>query len=160
MFKTKEEAATHYGVDINDPEQVEDFLEFCEGCKQWGSPSIHCADELEGIQPNDGHYHGDYDEPATLDGVFYERLCCDCRAKAESGQIAKEEAQQNKEEETPSPSLPEEATTRLGWWTIKMEMFGDGNTEISECTLEHIAKLITEGYTQGEIIEHDEEVTV
>ena len=38
-----------------------------------------------------------------------------------------------------------------GWWKIEYTI------EPDECSLEHIAKLITEGYTQGEIINLDEE---
>jgi len=60
------------------------------------------------------------------------------------------------EQQTPSPSETKE-TTRQGWWSIKMDMFDGDNTEISDCTLEHIAKLIIDGCTSGEIIEHSEE---
>lgn len=39
---------------------------------------------------------------------------------------------------------------KTGWWKITYTIEPDENT------LEHIAELIKEGYTQGEMIVHDE----
>lgn len=41
-----------------------------------------------------------------------------------------------------------------GWWKLNIEMFGD--REASEATLEHIGEQIKRGFTEGEIVEHDE----
>lgn len=40
-----------------------------------------------------------------------------------------------------------------GWWSLTTTIPSE---QLSDCTLEHIAKLIKEGYTSGEIIEEDE----
>lgn len=40
-----------------------------------------------------------------------------------------------------------------GWWTLKIE----GVKEATDDTLEHIAKLIKDGYTSGEVIQEGEE---
>lgn len=41
-----------------------------------------------------------------------------------------------------------------GWWKLNIEMFGD--RAASEATLDHIAEQIKQGFTEGEIVEHDE----
>ena len=45
----------------------------------------------------------------------------------------------------------------MGWW--KLETWKQDNkgkdVELDECDLEHIAKLIKEGYTQGEVVDKD-----
>lgn len=40
-----------------------------------------------------------------------------------------------------------------GWWTLRLE----GNTpdDLSDVDREHIARLITEGFTSGEIVEDE-----
>lgn len=37
-----------------------------------------------------------------------------------------------------------------GWWTL--ELNGNSHNDLSEVDLEHIAELIKQGYTNGEII--------
>ena len=44
--------------------------------------------------------------------------------------------------------------TQRGWWTLTIDgIEGD----LSDSTLEHIAKMIEEGNTSGEVIEGDDE---
>ncbi|MEE9581115.1 MAG: hypothetical protein V3V74_07365 [Nitrosomonadaceae bacterium] len=129
MFKTKEEAAEQYDVDLTDPEAVEDYLEQCEGCKRWGSPSRHChEDDCEGVRPNDSHFDGDHDEPATIDGVFHERLCWECCAKASNEQIAREEA-------TPLPPLPLDERIK--------NVVTDASFALGECLVKHFPEVKT-----------------
>lgn len=40
-----------------------------------------------------------------------------------------------------------------GWWTINYEAVDEGFTGPNDVDLEHIAGLIKEGYTSGEIIQ-------
>lgn len=52
--------------------------------------------------------------------------------------------------------------TKLGWWNVKFDLTLDGEEvrweDLDECTQEHIAEMIKEGYTGGEIvIEEDDE---
>ena len=42
-------------------------------------------------------------------------------------------------------------TTENGWWTLNIEMFDGG--EPDDATLEHIAAMIIEGMTSGEVIQ-------
>ena len=46
---------------------------------------------------------------------------------------------------------------KWGWWSVKFELTLDGETvrfcDLSECTQEHIAEMIKEGYYCGEIVE-------
>jgi len=42
---------------------------------------------------------------------------------------------------------------RQGWWELKIT--GDDIKELTDCDREHIAKLITEGYTSGEVLQED-----
>lgn len=53
---------------------------------------------------------------------------------------------------TPSPSPSQSFSEGQGWWSISYE-----GVEPSECSLEHIGRLVTEGYNQGEIIEHTDD---
>jgi len=41
-----------------------------------------------------------------------------------------------------------------GWWTLSIEMFG--SDEPDETTLEHIAELIKDGYTSGEVVQESD----
>lgn len=40
-----------------------------------------------------------------------------------------------------------------GWWTLKIE----GVDDVSDATREHIADLITKGFTSGEVIEENDD---
>lgn len=40
-----------------------------------------------------------------------------------------------------------------GWWTLTLE--GNTGDELSECDRDHIAKLIKEGFTSGDIVKDD-----
>ena len=40
-----------------------------------------------------------------------------------------------------------------GWWELKLE--GNNSDELCDCDREHIAGLIKEGFTSGEIVECD-----
>ncbi len=42
---------------------------------------------------------------------------------------------------------------KRGWWTLNAKMFDD--SEVSDSSLEHIASLVKEGYTSGEIVEEE-----
>ncbi|MEE9581107.1 MAG: hypothetical protein V3V74_07325 [Nitrosomonadaceae bacterium] len=55
-------------------------------------------------------------------------------------------------EDTPTPSPSRSFSKGCGWWSINYE-----GVEPSECSLEHIGRLVTEGYNQGEIIEHTDD---
>ena len=48
---------------------------------------------------------------------------------------------------------------KTGWWSIELELTLDGEDvrwdDLDECTQEHIAECIREGYTSGEICEED-----
>ena len=45
---------------------------------------------------------------------------------------------------------------KTGWWHVKFELTLDGEEvrfdDLDECTQEHIAECIKEGYTSGEIV--------
>ena len=43
-----------------------------------------------------------------------------------------------------------------GWWTIKYEAVDKGFVEPNDADLEHIAELIKEGVTSGEIVQDDD----
>ena len=51
--------------------------------------------------------------------------------------------------------------TKNGWWSVRFELTLDGEKvrfcDLSECTQEHIAEMIKNGYWCGEIIEASEE---
>lgn len=52
--------------------------------------------------------------------------------------------------------------TKLGWWNVKFDLTLDGKEvrwdDLDECTQEHIAEMIKEGYNGGEIvIEEDDD---
>lgn len=52
--------------------------------------------------------------------------------------------------------------TKLGWWNVKFDLTLDGKKvrwdDLDECTQEHIAEMIKEGYNGGEIvIEEDDD---
>ena len=51
--------------------------------------------------------------------------------------------------------------TKIGWWSVKFDLTLDGENvrfrDLSECTQEHIAELIKEGYYCGEIIEETDD---
>ena len=53
--------------------------------------------------------------------------------------------------------LEEDLIMARGWWTIKYEAVDDEFKEPSEADLEHIAGLIQEGYTSGEIWQNEGE---
>lgn len=44
-----------------------------------------------------------------------------------------------------------------GWWTIKYEAVDEEFIEPNEFDLEHIAECVKEGYTNGEILQEEEE---
>jgi len=44
-----------------------------------------------------------------------------------------------------------------GWWTIKYEAVDEGFVKPNDADLEHIAGLIKEGFTQGEILQEEQE---
>lgn len=47
---------------------------------------------------------------------------------------------------------------KRGWWKFTWESVGENDiTELNECDLEHIADCIKQGYTEGEIIQEEEE---
>lgn len=50
---------------------------------------------------------------------------------------------------------------KTGWWSVKFELTLEGEEirwdDLDECTQEHIAECIKEGYTSGEIIIEDDE---
>lgn len=48
---------------------------------------------------------------------------------------------------------------KMGWWEIKIykEGYKGGETEPTDVDLEHIAKLIKEGMTSGEVMDEDKE---
>jgi len=46
-----------------------------------------------------------------------------------------------------------------GWWKIEYEAVDEGFVEPNEVDLEHIAEMIKEGYTSGEIIQEEEPET-
>lgn len=45
---------------------------------------------------------------------------------------------------------------KLGWWNVKFDLTLDGEgvrwEDLDECTQEHIAEMIKEGYNSGEIV--------
>lgn len=45
---------------------------------------------------------------------------------------------------------------KLGWWNVKFDLTLDGEEirweDLDECTQEHIAEMIKEGYNNGEIV--------
>ena len=41
-----------------------------------------------------------------------------------------------------------------GWWNL--ELTGNSHTELSDYDLEHIAKLIKQGFTSGEVVEDEQ----
>ena len=43
-----------------------------------------------------------------------------------------------------------------GYWKLNIEMFKDGQ-EASEATLDHIGEQIKKGFTEGQVVEEDEE---
>ena len=47
----------------------------------------------------------------------------------------------------------------MGWWKIEIykEGYKGGETEPTEVDLGHIADVIKEGYTEGEVMDEDEE---
>lgn len=51
-------------------------------------------------------------------------------------------------------------STKSGWWHVKFEITLEGEPvrfrDLSECSQDHIANLIKEGYYCGEVIEEDE----
>jgi hypothetical protein len=49
----------------------------------------------------------------------------------------------------------------MGWWTLSAtKEDASGNpVELDDCDLEHIAKLIQDGYTSGEVNDLDEDDT-
>lgn len=49
---------------------------------------------------------------------------------------------------------------KRGWWTIKYEAVDEEFVEPNDADLEHIAELIKEGYTSGEILQEEEEAKV
>lgn len=46
--------------------------------------------------------------------------------------------------------------TKLGWWNVSFELTLDGKEirweDLDECTQEHIAEMIKDGYNGGEIV--------
>ena len=48
---------------------------------------------------------------------------------------------------------------KTGWWSIELELTLDGEDvrwdDLDECTQEHIADCIRDGYISGEICEED-----
>lgn len=50
--------------------------------------------------------------------------------------------------------------TKLGWWNVKFDLTLDGEEvrweDLDECTQEHIAECIKEGYNGGEIVIEDD----
>ena len=42
-----------------------------------------------------------------------------------------------------------------GWWTL--EITGNTSEEVSESDLEHIGKMIGDGYTSGEVVQDEED---
>lgn len=50
---------------------------------------------------------------------------------------------------------------KTGWWIANFNLTLEGETirfeDLSECSQEHILDLIKEGYTQGEIVEEEED---
>lgn len=51
--------------------------------------------------------------------------------------------------------------TKTGWWSVNFDLTLDGENvrfeDLDECTQEHIAEMIKEGYYSGEIIEEFED---
>ena len=51
--------------------------------------------------------------------------------------------------------------TKYGWWNVKFELTLEGAEvrweDLDECTQEHIAEMIKEGYNGGEIVMEDYE---
>lgn len=51
--------------------------------------------------------------------------------------------------------------TKTGWWNVKFELTIEGEPvrwdDLSECTQEHIAAMIREGYHSGEIVEETDD---
>ncbi len=39
----------------------------------------------------------------------------------------------------------------MGWWSINITK----ETELTDCDLEHIAELVKEGFTSGEVLEEE-----
>lgn len=54
-----------------------------------------------------------------------------------------------------------EKMTKYGWWQVTFDLTLEGETvrfaDLSECTQEHIAELIKQGYWGGEIVEETDE---
>lgn len=50
--------------------------------------------------------------------------------------------------------------TKTGWWSVKFDLTLEGEEvrwdDLDEVTQEHIAEMIKEGYTSGEIVEEKE----
>ncbi len=42
-----------------------------------------------------------------------------------------------------------------GWWELKTSGLEHANIDLSDCDKEHIAEMIKQGYTSGEIVEDE-----
>lgn len=50
--------------------------------------------------------------------------------------------------------------TKTGWWSVRFEVTLEGVgidfDELSDCSQEHILKMIAEGFKSGEVVEEDD----
>jgi len=46
---------------------------------------------------------------------------------------------------------------KSGWWTIEYKNSFEEEIELDDADLDHIAELVREGYTEGEIVGRDED---